>query len=166
MEILIEKSKLADMGLLEGFRWEVTAIQKELHPLQAGIGGYDMEINRLTNEIQLLEKKSFSVPLDFVVSREVPDNPEYLETERRWLQEAQEIAQKKIGELKAQNQREIERVKSAMDTYRQERFARHEKEKERIKELLQLEKVVMDRMNEFLIIDVRPMLSENENESI
>jgi len=165
MEILIEKSKLADTNLIKGFRWEVEAIQKELRPLQAGIGGYDMERNRLTNEIQLLENKSFTAPVDFQVSTEVSDDPKLLENERERFLEAQEIAQQKISELKAQNQREIERVKSALDTHRQERFARHETEKKRIIELEELLKVVLARMNQFVILDVRPMLSGNENES-
>jgi len=165
MDIAIDKANLADMKLIQGLRWEVEAIQKELRPLQAGIDGYPMEINRLTKEIQLLENKSFSVPLDFIVSREVGDNPKEQETELRWLQEAQQLAQQKISELKAQNQREIERVKSALDTHRQECFARNEKEKKRIIELEELLEVVLDRMNQFFIIDVRPMLSGNENES-
>jgi len=159
MEILIEKSKLADMNLIKGLRWEVNAIQKELHSLQAGIGGYDMEVKRLLNEIQLLENREFTEPLDFEVTSEVSDNPKYLENERKRFLEAQEIAQKRISEYKAQNQREIERVQSALDTHRQERFARHEKEKKRIIELEELLEVVLARMNQFLIIDVRPMLS-------
>jgi len=157
MEILIEKSKLADMNLIKGFRWEVEAIQKELRPLQAAIDGYPMEVTRLTKEIQQLESKTFTVPLECVLSSEVSDDPELLETERRWLREAQESAQQKISDLKAENQREIDRVKSALDTHRQERFARHEKEKKRIIELEELLKVVLARMNQFLIIDVRPV---------
>jgi len=157
MEILIEKSKLADMNLIKGLRWEVQAIQKELRPLQAGIGGYDMEIDRLTKEIQLLENREFTEPLDFEVTSEVSDNPKYLENERKRFLEAQEIAQQRIAEYKAQNQREIERVQSALDTHRQERFARHEKEQKRIIELEELLEVVLARMNEFLIIDVRPL---------
>ena len=160
MEIAIEKKNLADMDLIKGLRWEVTAIQKELNGLQAAIGSYPMEIDRLTNEIKLLENKSFTVPLDFVVSREVSDNPEYLETERKRLQEAQEIAQQRISELKAQNQREIERVQSALDIYREERFARHEKEKARIEYLLQMEKEAIDRLSSYVIIDVG-LTSEN-----
>jgi len=166
MEILIEKSKLAEMGLLSGFRWEVQAIQKELRPLQAGIGGYDMEVTRLTNEIQLLESKSFTASVDFAVTTEVSDDPKSLEIERKRFLEAQEIAQQEIAELKAQNQREIARVQSALDTHRKERFARHEKDKKRMLELEECLEVVLARMNEFVIIDVRPMLSENENESI
>ncbi len=155
MEIAIEKKKLSDMDLIKGLRWEVAAIQKELRPLQAGIGGYDMEINRLTKEIQLLESKSFTVPLDFQVSTEVNDNPELSENERIRFIEAQIFAQQQISELQAQNLREIGRVKSQMDAYRQERFSRHEKEKERIEHLLELEKVAMDRLNSFVILDVR-----------
>jgi len=157
MEILIEKSKLADMKLSKGVRWEVEAIQKELRPLQAGIGGYDMEINRLTNEIQLLENKDFSVALDFKVHTTVTDAPESLEIERERFQAAQETAQQKISDLKAENLREIERVKSALNTYRTARFERHEKEKKRIIELEELLEVVLARMNEFVIIDVRPL---------
>ena len=93
MEIAIEKKKLSDMDLIKGLRWEVVAIQKELLPLQAGIGGYDMEINRLTKEIQLLESKRFTAPLDFQVSTEVNDNPELLENERIRFIEAQIFAQ-------------------------------------------------------------------------
>jgi len=156
MEIAIEKKKLSDMDLIKGLRWEVAAIQKELRPLQAGIGGYDMEINRLTKEIQLLESKSFTVPLDFQVSTEVNDNPELSENERIRFIEAQIFAQQQISELKAQNLREIGRVKSQMDAYRQERFSRHEKEKERIEHLLELEKVAIDRLNSFVILEVRP----------
>ena len=159
MEILIEKSKLADMNLIKGFRWEVEAIQKELRPLQAAIDGYPMEIDRLTNEIKLLQSKTFTAPLDFQVDTMVGDDPTLLENERKRFLEAQEIAQQKISELKAQNQREIARVQSALDTHRQERFARHEKEKKRIIELEELLEVVLARMNQFLIIDVRPMLS-------
>ena len=96
------------------------AIQKELRPLQAGIGGYDMEVTRLLNEIQLLESKSFTAPVDFQVSTVVGDDPKLLENERKRFLEAQEIAQQKISELKAQNQREIVRVKSALDTHRQD----------------------------------------------
>jgi len=166
MEILIEKSKLADMNLIKGLRWEVNAIQKELRPLQAGIGGYDMEINRLTNEIQLLENKDFSVALDFKVHTTVTDDPESLEIERKRFQATQETAQQEISDLKAENLREIERVISALDTYRTERFARHEKEKERIFELKELLRVVQARMNEFLIIDVRPLLSGKEINSL
>jgi len=166
MEILIEKSKLADVGLIKGLRWEVAAIQKELRPLQAGIDGYPMQIDRLTNDIKLLENKDFSVALDFKVHTTVTDAPESLEIERERFQAAQETAQQKISELKAQNQREIERVISALDTYRTERFARYEKDKERIFELQELLRVVQARMNEFLIIDVRPLLSEKENESL
>jgi len=44
-----------------------------------------------------------------------------------------------------------------LDTHRQERFARHEKEKKRIIELEECLEVVLARMNEFLIIDVRPV---------
>jgi len=131
MEILIEKSKLADMNLIKGFRWEVEAIRKELRPLQAASGGYDMEINRLTNEIQLLKSKSLLSTLDFVVYT-----------------------------------RENDRLQSALDAYREEHSARHEKEKDRIIELEECLEVVLARMNQFVIIDVRPMLSENENESI
>ncbi len=157
MEIAIVKKKLSDMDLIKGLRWEVAAIQKELRPLQAGIGGYDMEINRLTKEIQLLESKSFTAPpLDFQVSTEVNDNPELLENERIRFIEAQIFAQQQISELKAQNLREIGRIKRQMDVYRQERFPRHEKEKERIEELLELEKVATDRLNSFVILDVRP----------
>jgi len=166
MEILIEKSKLADMDLLTGFRWEVQAIQKELRPLQAASGGYDMEVTRLTKEIQLLENREFTEPLDFEVTSEVTDDPKHLENERKRFLEAQEIAQQRISEYKAHNQREIERVKSALDTHRQERFARHEKDKKRMLELEEFLKVVLARMNEFLIIDVRPLLSVQENESI
>ncbi len=165
MEILIEKSKLADMNLIKGFRWEVEAIQKELRPLQAASGGYDMEVTRLTKEIQLLENREFTEPLDFEVTSEVSDDPKYLENERKRFLEAQEIAQQRISEYKAQNQREIERVKSALNTHRQERFARDEKEKKRIIELEECLEVVLARMNQFLIIDVRPMLSGNENDS-
>jgi len=157
MEILIEKSKLADMNLIKGLRWEVEAIQKELRPLQAGIDGYPMQIDRLTNDIKLLENKDFSVALDFQVSTEVTDNPKSLETERKRFIKVQEIAQQQISELKAQNLREIERVKSQMDTYRTERFARHEKEQKRIIELEELLEVVLARMNQFVIIDVRPL---------
>jgi len=165
MEIAIEKKKLSDMDLIKGLRWEVAAIQKELRPLQAGIGGYDMEINRLTKEIQLLESKGFTAPLDFQVSTEVNDNPELLENERIRFIEAQIFAQQQISELKAQNLREIGRVKSQMDAYRKERFSRHEKEKERIKHLLELEKVAMDRLNDFVILDVRPA-SGKETDSL
>jgi len=159
MEILIEKKKLADMGLIKGLRWEVQAIQKELRPLQAGIDGYPMQIDRLTNDIKLLKSKTFTAPVDFEVTTEVSDDPESLEKERERFLEAQEISQQKISELKAQNQREIERVISALDTYRTERFARHEKDKERIFELQELLRVVQARMNEFYIIDVSSLLS-------
>ncbi len=155
MEIAIEKKKLSDMDLIKGLRWEVAAIQKELRPLQAGIDGYPMEIDRLTKEIQLLENREFTEPLDFEVTSEVSDDPKHLENERKRFLEAQEIAQQRISEYKAQNQRQIERFQSELDTYRKERFARHEKEKVRIKELLQLEKVAMDRLNDFVILDVR-----------
>jgi len=156
MEIAIEKKKLSDMDLIKGLRWEVAAIQKELRPLQAGIGGYDMEINRLTKEIQLLESKSFTVPLDFQISTEVNDNPELSENERIRFIEAQIFAQQQISELKAQNQRQIECVKGELDAYREKRFSRHEKEKERIEHLLELEKVAIDRLNDFVILEVRP----------
>jgi len=166
MEIAIEKKYLAEVGLIKGYRWEVEAIQKELRPLQAGIDGYPMEIDRLTNEIQLLENREFTEPLDFEVTSEVSDDPKHLENERKRFLEAQEIAQQRISEYKAQNQREIERVQSALDTYRQERFVRHEKEKKRIIELEELLEVVLARMNQFVIIDVRPLLSVQENESL
>ncbi len=156
MEIAIEKKKLSDMDLIKGLRWEMQAIQKELCPLQAGIGGYPMEIARLLNEIKLLENKSFFAPLDFVVCTVVGDDPELLESERKRFLEAQEIAQQRISELKDQNIREIERVKSQMDAYRQDRFARYEKEKERIEHLLELEKVAIDRLNSFVILEVQP----------
>jgi len=97
---------------------------------------------------------------------EVSDDPESLEKERERFLEAQEIAQQRISELKDQNQREIERVISALDTYRTERFARYEKDKERIFELQELLRIVQARMNEFVIIDVRPMLSVQENDSL
>lgn len=163
MEILIEKKKLADMNLIKGLRWEVQAIQKELRPLQAGIDGYPMQIDRLTKDIKLLENKDFSVALDFKVHTTVTDAPESLEIERERFQAAQETAQQEITDLKAQNLREIVRVRKQLDTHRQERFARHEKEKKRILELEELLSVVQARMNEFLIIDVRPLLSGNEN---
>jgi len=156
MEIAIEKKKLSDMKLVNGLQWEVAAIQKELRQLQAGIDGYPMEMDRLINEIQLLESKDFSVALDYKVSTSVTDDPESLETERKRFVKAQEGAQQKISELKDQNLREIERVQSALDTYRHERFARYEKEKVRIKELLQMEKVAIDRLNDFVILEVRP----------
>lgn len=157
MEILIEKSKLADMNLIKGFRWEVEAIQKELRPLQAASGGYDMEVTRFLNEIQQLENKSFTAPIDFQIITEVGEDPKLLENERKRFQEAQEIAQQKISELKAQNQREIERFKSALNIHRQERFARDEKEKKRIIELEECLEVVLARMKEFVILDVRPV---------
>jgi len=125
--------------------------------LQAGIDGYPMEIDRLTNEIELLENREFTEPLDFEVTSEVSDDPKHLENERKRFLEAQEIAQQRISEYKAQNQREIERVKSALDTYRQDRFARHEKEKKKIIELEECLEVVLARMNQFVIIDVRPL---------
>jgi len=53
-----------------------------------------------------------------------------------------------------------------LDTHRKERFARHEKDKKRIIELEELLEVVLARMNEFLIIDVRPLLSGNENDPL
>jgi len=164
MEILIEKSKLAEMNLIKGLRWEEKAIQKELRPLKAGIDGYPMRVNGFTAEIKLLESKSFTAPIDFEVSTEVSDDPKLLEKERERFLEAQEIAQQKISEFKAQNLREIKRVKSALDIHRKERFARHEKDKKRIIELEELLEVVLARMNQFLIIDVRPMLSENEDD--
>jgi len=120
MEILIEKSKLADMNLIKGFRWEVEAIQKELRPLQAASGVYDMEINRLTNEIRLLKSKSLPSTLDFVVCT-----------------------------------RDIDRLQSALDAYRRDHFSEHEKEKKRIVELEECLEVVLARMNQFVIIDVR-----------
>jgi len=156
MEIAIEKKKLSDMKLINGLQWVVQAIQKELHPLQAGFGGFDMEVTRLLNEIQLLENKSFTAPLDFQVSTSVNDDPELLENERKRFIQAQILAQQQISELKAQNQREIDRVKSALDAYREKRFPRHEKEKERIEELLKMEKVATDRLNDFVILEVRP----------
>ena len=52
-----------------------------------------------------------------------------------------------------------------MDAYRKERYSRHEKEKERIKHLLELEKVAMDRLNDFVILEVRPA-SVQENDSL
>jgi len=161
MEIAIEKKKLSDikklsdMKLINGLQWEAAAIQSELRGLQAAAGVYPMEIDRLTKEIQQLENREFTEPLDFEVTSEVSDDPKHLENERKRFLKAQGVAQQRISEYKAHNQREIERVKSAMDTYREERFARHEKEKVRIKELLQLEKVAIDRLNDFVILDVR-----------
>jgi len=161
MEIAIEKKKLSDikklsdMKLINGLQWEAAAIQSELRGLQAAAGVYPMEIDRLTKEIQLLENREFTEPLDFEVTSEVSDDPKHLENERKRFLAAQEIAQQRISEYKAQNQRQIERFQSELDTYREERFARHEKEKVRIKELLQLEKVAIDRLNDFVILDVR-----------
>jgi len=159
MEIAIKKSKLEDMDLIKGLRWEVAAIQKELHPLLAGINGYPMEVDRLTKEIQLLESREFTEPLDFEVTAAVSDDPKHLENERKRFLEAQEIAQQRITEYKTHNQREIDRVKSELDAYREERFAKHEKEKERIKHLLELEKVAIDRANSYVILEVKPILS-------
>jgi len=122
MEILIEKSKLPDMKLIEGLRWEVQAIQKELRPLKAGIDEFPFRVNGFTAEIKLLESKSFPSTLDFVVFT-----------------------------------REKDRLQSALDTYRTEHYAQYEKEKKRIIELEELLEVVLARMNEFLIIDVRPL---------
>ena len=161
MEIAIEKKNLSDMNLIKGLRWEVGAIQKELRGLQAGIGGYPMEIDRLTNEIEQLENKSFTAPLDFEVTTEVSDNPELLENERKRFLKAQKTAQKKIGELKARNLRDILHIKNQLDAYREKRFSIQEKDKARIKELSQLEKVAMDRLNDFVILDVRPVLQNN-----
>jgi len=161
MEIAIEKKNLSDMNLIKGLRWELRAIQEELRGLQAGVGGYPMEIDKLTNEIQLLENKSFTVPLDFEVSTEVTDNLKSLEIERKRFLEAQEIAQQKISELKAQNLREIERVKSQLDVYKTERLSRHEHDKGRIKELSKKEKELTERLNGFVILDTRPVLENN-----
>jgi len=161
MEVFIEKSKLVDMDLIKGLGWELEGVQKELRGLQAGVGGYPMEINRLTNEIKLLEKKDFTVPLDFEVTTEVTDDLERLENERNRFLEAQERAQKKISELKAQNQREIERVKSALNTYKTERLARHEKEKERIEVLLEREKELIGRLSCYVVLETRPVLQNN-----
>lgn len=165
MEIAIEKKKLSDMDLIKGLRWEVEAIQKELRGLQAGIDGYPMEIDRLTKEIQLFENKSFTAPLDFEVCTVVGDDLELLENERKRFLEAQEIAQQKISELKAQNLREIERVKKQLEAYREARFSRYEKEKERIEHLLEMEKVAIDRLNSFVILEVRPA-SGKETDSL
>jgi len=161
MEIALEKKNLSDMNLIQAIRWELRAIQTELRGLQAAIGGYPMKIDRLTNEIQLLENKDFSVALDFKVSTEVTDNLKSLEIERKRFLEAQATAQQKISELKAQNQREIERIKSQLDTYKTERLTRHKRDKERIKELLKKEKELTDRLNGFVILDVRPVLNDN-----
>jgi len=87
MEIAIEKKNLQDMDLIKGFRWEVQAIQKELRPLQAAIGSYPMHLDRLTNDIKRLEKKDFTVALDFKVHTTVTDAPESLEIERKRFQE-------------------------------------------------------------------------------
>jgi len=161
MEVYMEKSKLADMDLVKGLRWELEGIQKELRGLQAGVGGFPMEIDRLTKEIQLLEKKSFTSPIDFQITTEISDDPKLLENERKRFFEAQKSAQQRISELKDQNIREIERVKSALDTYREARFPRHEKEKERIEELLEKEKELIDRLDGYVVLDVQPVLQNN-----
>ena len=154
MKIAIKKSKLADMNLILAIRWDLGAIQKELRGLQAGVDGYPMEINRLINEIQLLENKDFTEPLDFEVTSEVVDSPEHLENERKRFLKAQEIAQQRISEYKAQNQREIERVQSELDAYKTERLSRHKREKDRIKELLKKEKETTEMLNGYVILNV------------
>jgi len=161
MEVYIKKSMTVDTDLIKGLTLELGSVQKELHQLQAGVGGFPMEIDRLTKEIKLLENKDFSVALDFQVHTTVTDDPKSLETERKRFVKAQEIAQKKIGELKVQNQREIERVKSALNTYKTERLSRHEKEKERIEELLEKEKELIGRLSSYVVLETRPVLQNN-----
>jgi len=162
MEIAyIDKSKLLDGGKVKDKQRELEAIRKELRGLQAGIDGYPMEISRLTNKIQLLKNKSFTVPLDFEVTTEVTDDPERLEIERNRFLEAQELAQKKISELKAQNLRDIGHVKKELETYKEERQPRHEKGKDRIKELEQKEQELTDELNAYVVVEVRPVLNNN-----
>jgi len=161
MEVYIEKSMTVDMDLIKGLRWELEGVQKELGGLRAGIGGYPMEIDRLTNEIQQLENKSFTATVDFEVSTEVSDDPELLENERKRFLKAQEIAQKKIGELKARNLRDILHIKNQLDAYKTERLARHEKEKERIEVLLEREKELIGRLSCYVVLETRPVLQNN-----
>jgi len=124
MEVYIEKSMTVDTDLIKGLRWELEGIQKELRGLQAGVDGYPMGIDRLTNDIKLLESKTFTAPVDFEVTTEVSDDPELLENERKRFIKAQEIAQNKIGELKARNLRDILNVKNELDAWRDKRFSR------------------------------------------
>jgi len=161
MEVFIDKSMTVDRDLIKGLRWELEGIQKELRGLQAGVDGYPMEITRLTNEIQLLENKSFTAPVDFQVSTEVSDDPKLLENERKRFIKAQEIAQQKIGELKARNLRDIIHIKNQLDAYREKRSSRHEKEKERIEVLLEREKELIGRLSCYVVLETRPVLQNN-----
>jgi len=161
MEVYIEKSKLVDMDLIKGLRWELEGVQKELRGLQAGVGGYPMEIDRLTNEIPLLENKSFTAPIDFEVTTEITDDKKLLENERKRFFEAQKLAQQKIGELKARNLRDILHIKNQLDAYKTERLARHEKEKDRIEELLEKKKELIDRLDGYVVLETRPVLQNN-----